>query len=265
MNISPIIYKTNYTYKKPLKPQSTPVSFQAHPDFDILEKKYDVTASSFFRRGPIYGGANEQFIDVLNIFKELFSEKNDKPKKMLLAGIGNSQEPFSYLAVIKSLTKGQNLSDVLDLNIVDLQSQPEKEQLFRNSYYDAGYQPKFAFSSFVYDHSENDISFSRYRIKDDIFEYLNSTYKDKNKSKFDSRIQEAILECKNEEYDVISINNTLPYIKDENERIKTTQNVHRILKQGGIYITDPLLNFLEEANISDKFQKIGWGIYKKIK
>ena len=41
---------------------------------------------------------------------------------MLIAGIGKSQEPFSYLSTLKSLFKNKKLTDILKLKTIDLQS-----------------------------------------------------------------------------------------------------------------------------------------------
>ena len=77
-----------------------PITFKAHPDFEKLVRNYDVTASSFFRRGPYYGSTSEEFVDVEKILSSIFQSLGE-PKTMLIAGIGDSQEPFSYLAVLK--------------------------------------------------------------------------------------------------------------------------------------------------------------------
>ena len=257
MRISPINTNYNNCYRNTCKPV-----FKAHSDFDELSQKYDVTASSFFRRGPLYGVASPEFIDVVQSFKEIF--KNGSKQNMLIVGIGESQEPFSYLATIKSLYPDKKLSDILDLKTIDLQSKPTRQQLFSDSYYEYRYQPDFAQSSFVTDIRRGikyPSSYSYYRVNDEIFEFLDNAY-NKN-SLWDTRVQEAIKTFPDEEYDVISINNTLSYIADKDTRVDTVKNVHRALKQGGIFITDPYLGFIDEANLSDAFTKCAEGIYKK--
>lgn len=240
-------------------------NFKAHPDFVKLSQNYGITASSYFRRGPAYGCADENFQDIINIFKKIF-HKIEKPLKMLIVGIGNSQEPFSYLATIKDIINNKEINDVLDLNIVDLQSKPDKNKLFKNSYFEYSHVPDFAQSSFVKDIKPNIVYNTitgYYRVKDDIFNYLNKTYSNNNKSKWSSRIQESIVDFNNSEFDIISINNTLGYIIDKEERINTLQNIYRVLKKNKILITDPNHYYIEQAGLLNKFNEISLGIYEK--
>ena len=79
----------------------------------MLQKQYQITASSYFRRGPYYGSANDNFQNIINVFQTIFDKNIKQPIKMLIVGIGDSQEPFSYLAVIKNIIKYQNLSSIL--------------------------------------------------------------------------------------------------------------------------------------------------------
>ena len=257
MRISSI--NTNYSnyYKKAYN-----ASFKAHPDFYKLSKNFDVTASSFFRRGQLFGIPSDDFEDIVTLFDDVFQK--DTKQKMLIVGIGESQEPFSYLATIKSLYPDKKLTDMLNLKTVDLQSKPSTQQLFSDSYFEYRYQPDYAPSSFVMDVRRGikyPSSYSYYRVNDEIFNFLDDTYK-KN-SLWDTRVQDAIKTFPDEEYDVISINNTISYIADKDTRIDTLKNVHRTLKKGGVFITDPYLNFIDEANLSDSFIKCAKGIYKK--
>lgn len=250
-------------YNKPIKNNT----FKAHPDFNKLAKKYDIKASSYFRRGPFYGSSDSGFNDIIKVFKEFFSKDLISPIKMLIVGIGDSQEPFSYLAAIKKIIGDKNLKDVLDLHIVDLQSKPNKEQLFKDSYYEFSHEPDFVASSFIYDRKENmkyDILDGYYRVNDEIFNFLHSTYKDKTKSFWEARVQDVSKELKSQEYDIISANNILGYIKDKDERIGTTKNFYRILKENGVYITDTFYNNVKEANLQNKYGLIDIGIYKKL-
>ena len=251
------ILSINTEYKHPPK-----TNFKAHPDFNKLAKDYDVVASSFFRRGLSFGAPSKYFMDIIKLFNEVF-KKNSK-QKMLIAGIGESQEPFSYLATIKSLFKDSNLTDMLELKTVDLQSKPTKKQLFKHSYFEYPWEPDYAKTSFVKDirsdmkHKNSD---SYYRVNDEIFEFLNNTYK--QNSLWDTRLQEAIKTFADENFDIISINNTLGYILDKDSRIGTIKDIYRTLKKDGAFITDPYLDFIKEANLSEYFLKIADGIYKK--
>ena len=247
----------NYTNNRNIKKKT--ISFKDHPDFIRLKYQYDITASSFFRRGPYYGTPSADFQNLINIFNDIFSVPMQKPKKMLIVGIGESQEPFSYLAVIKDIIKDKTLEEVLDLSIVDLQSKPNKEKLFRNSFFDNNREPEFARDSFVKEKSL--CSHPRFRVKNKIFNYLESTYNDSKKSQWETRIQDSIQECR-QTFDIISINNTFGYICDS-ERIVTIKNVDRILEKGGLFITDPHIEHLKKASLSDKYEELYDGIFRK--
>lgn len=266
MYISPIS-NNNYHYKK--NPTKTiNAKFKAHPDFYKLARDYEVTASNYFRRGPCYGSPDERYIDIVNTFKKLFSQnKERKPIKILIVGIGNSQEPFSYLATIKEIIGNKKLSEVLDLHIIDLQSKPKEKQLFDNSYYDQWNRPEFASSSFIKDPKEFStygIKYSReYRVNDEIFEFLKSTYNDKTKSKWDTRVQDGIKEYENNSFDIISINNTLGYLETRDECIDVISNTDRALKKDGVFITDTYYTGLD-LNPQGNFSKLYNGIFKKL-
>ena len=113
-------------------------------------------------------------------------EKLPEPQKMLIAGIGNSQEPFSYLAVIKDLFQNKKLTEVLDLHTIDLQSKPKDEKLKLDSFLDFGNcsGPEYAKSSFLEDDAlkYGGFYFQKYRVIDEIFNYLKSVYENKNKA-----------------------------------------------------------------------------------
>lgn len=268
MFVSPI-NRVNYalSYKRSQTSKHV-MSFKAHPDFYKLAEKYEVTASSYFRRGPFYGEAHDNFVDVINVLKNVFSKKRTKPVKMLIVGVGESQEPFSILAVIKNIIGQKKLKDVLDLNIIDLQSKPEKEKLFEDSYYHNCWEPEFVPSSFLLDTrfypKKGYTAKKNYRVNDEIFKYLYSVYENIKKSMWDTRVQDGIKTYKNDNFDVISINNTLGYIVDKNERSDVTKNVCRTLKRNGIYITDPYYNNVKGAKIEKSFREINPGIYKKL-
>lgn len=242
-----------------------PITFKAHPDFEKLVRNYDVTASSFFRRGPYYGSTSEEFVDVEKILSSVFQSLGE-PKTMLIAGIGDSQEPFSYLAVIKSLLKDTPLSKVLDLHTVDLQSRPAAKKLRADSFFNSSWEPEFAKSSFVKDDPEKygAYSYQRYRVTNEIYEYLNSVYNNIRRGIWEARVQDAIKKYPNDSFDVVSINNTLGYIRESDEILSTFQHVYRVLKPEGVFITDPFkLNSLERSGILENMTEIFDGIYKK--
>jgi len=149
-------------------------NFNAHPDLRILKKNYpeQYLLSSWFRHGLSVFNA-EDYQNVIECLDSLdWSSKN----RMLIAGIGNSQEPFSDLAVIKDITK-KPLEEVLDLHIIDLQNKPNSIKLYLQSFYDRKRAPFYASDSFV-ETQEYRKFFGlspKYRVKDEILEYLKST------------------------------------------------------------------------------------------
>ena len=238
-------------------------TFKAHKDFDILAKDYEICASSYFRRGGFYGSPSNDFVDVIKAVNGNFCLNKNK-KNILIAGIGESQEPFSLLAVIKSLTKEKTLKDTVDLNIIDLQSKPEDKKLFEQSYFDCGYQPTYVKDSFIKDNGSKyglDI-WKKYRVNDEIFDFLKQTYQNPNKSHWESRIQEVVKEIPSESFDIISINNTLGYIKDKDTIVDTLNNIMRIMKKDGVFITDMYSRF--NYILKNKMLEIYKGIFKKL-
>lgn len=245
------------------------ITGNAHPDFyKISNHNLWLSASSFFRRGVVLG-SNNVFNDVVKIFSSLFSEKSDDNKSMLIVGIGHSQEPFSYLAVIKELIKNKKLDDVLHLQTVDLQAKPTRNVLLNCSHYDAYFhkQPEFAKTSFVkYAQFYGDIfAGTGYRVNDEIFNYLYNTYNDANKSKWATRIQDEIKSYSDNLFDVLSINNVLGYIENDDEYYSTIKNLPRIIKPDGYLITDTMYDQLfKELGLDNSLKKISFGIYKKV-
>ncbi len=103
--------------------KSKPV-FTAHPDF----YKFNSTQSCFFRRGVVALSNEKGYANIEDIFLKLFA-KNTDTKQILIAGIGHSQEPLSYLSTIKGIIGNRQLKHNVDLYTVDLQSMPNKETL----------------------------------------------------------------------------------------------------------------------------------------
>ena len=261
MRISAINTYYPYTNKTP--------AFTHHKDYDDLRWKhgtdiegtYIIDASSYFRRGRFYGSPIDSYQDVVDTFNLVFKDKK-YPKQMLIVGVADSQEPFSYLASIKEIIGKKSLDKALNLNIVDLKSKPKDYEVYRFSYFDKYYAPKFALSSFVKDEYPD-----CYRVKNDIYKYLSDTYNNKMKSKWETRVQEASLDYPSESFDIISIQNVLPYIndKDGQESINLTlENLYRSLKPGGILIADPYREgYSVSSPVFDKMTEIYDGIYKK--
>ena len=141
-------------------------------------------------------------------------------------------------------------------------------------YYGYNKKPPYAQSSFVFDKTTYTVETSDskyptyektccYRVNNDIFDYLNTTYENPKKSLWDTRIQDAVKNYEDEGFDIISMNNTLYYIYNKFELDTTVENIYRILKKDAILISDPYYADNDGFNSEDLFKKIGYGIYMK--
>ena len=106
----------------------------------------------------------------------------------------------------------------------------------------------------------------RWRVNDEVFNFVEQTYNNPQKSKWDSRIQEAILDYPDNKFDIISANNVLPYIVSERESAQTVKNIVRVLKPNGYFITDPYEKPFHVKVLSeyDNMKQKGLGIYQKV-
>lgn len=244
------------------------VTKKAHPDFyEISQYNLSLRASSFFRRGVVLGETS-YFKDVIDVFSTLFNKNTNNKKSILIVGIGRSQEPFSYLASIKELIKDKKLKDVLNLQTVDLQAKPTKNILLSCTHYGGfwGKEPMFAKSSFIkYAQMYGDtVLQTGFRVNDEIFDYLYKTYNNKSKSKWATRIQDDIKNYPDNSFDVLSMNNVLGYIEDDDEYYSTIKNMPRIVKPNGFIITDTICeNLFQKVGVDKMLTKISAGIFKK--
>ena len=244
------------------------VTKKAHPDFyEISQYNLSLRASSFFRRGVVLGETS-YFKDVRDVFSTLFNKNTNDKKSILIVGIGRSQEPFSYLASIKELIKDKKLKDVLNLQTVDLQAKPTKNILLSCTHYGGfwGKEPMFAKSSFIkYAQMYGDtVLQTGFRVNDEIFDYLYKTYNNKSKSKWATRIQDDIKNYPDNSFDVLSMNNVLGYIEDDDEYYSTIKNMPRIVKPNGFIITDTICeNLFQKVGVDKMLTKISAGIFKK--
>lgn len=244
------------------------VTKKAHPDFyEISQYNLSLRASSFFRRGVVLGETS-YFKDIIDVFSTLFNKNTNDKKSILIVGIGRSQEPFSYLASIKELIKDKKLKDVLNLQTVDLQAKPTKNILLSCTHYGGfwGKEPMFAKSSFIkYAQMYGDtVLQTGFRVNDEIFDYLYKTYNNKSKSKWATRIQDDIKNYSDNSFDVLSMNNVLGYIEDDDEYYSTIKNMPRIVKPNGFIITDTICeNLFQKVGVDKMLTKISDGIFKK--
>ena len=283
MRVTPIMSPTIHNSYSCRKKEPT---FTAHPDF----YKYNSTKSCYFRRGAValLSGA---YCNVENTFFRLFKQNDNKQKKMLIIGIGNSQEPFSYLASIKGILNDKPLKANLDLHVVDLQSKPTLQKLKQSAFsdlFDYEVYPRFAKSSFVKE-SYSDwltpkkqkeeynphlfidlmrkpkVKATSDRVNDEIFDFVRETYGNPQKARWDSRVQDVIKEYPDRNFDVISANNVLPYIVSENEYMETLSNIVRTLKPNAYFITDPyeFEKPVKDLGILNPLTQVYKGIYQK--
>ncbi len=238
---------------------------KAHPDFYELEKQFSTPqASNYFRRGAIWGLWSETYKEVIDVFSKVFSPAQQAVKKMLIVGIGESQEPFSHLAAIKEIVKTRKLDDVVELHTIDLQAKPPKQVLCQNAFFDKSYEPPFAKTSFVIDAFPQHHGERRFRVNDEIFDFLSETYDNNSQAQWATRVQDGIKNYPEETFDVISANNTLGYIKDDAEFCETLENIQKSVKRDGYLITDDFDDeYLQQAGILDNFNDVNLGIWQK--
>lgn len=287
MQITPV---TSLKFNNHYTQRNKSPNFTAHPDF----YGFNSVQSAFFRRGAVVLPCNG-YADIEKTFKSVIEDYANKVVNMLIIGIGRSQEPFSYSASFKSILKDKPLKRSLDLYTVDLQSKPDDKTLWQNSFYDGYYRdkrmPKFAVDSFVEDKMfKHDIPeeppkepiriFTQilqknnepqkedlyYRVNDEIFDFIKETYNNPLKSKWESPVQDAITDYTDNKFDIVSANNVLGYIINEEKIINTIKQIKRILKPNGYFITDPYdpPYWLKSSGAFDSMEQVYAGIYKKV-
>lgn len=273
MQIRPLYVTINSNIKhcKQENKKQTNLSFGEHFDLQRLRNHFPkVTESCFFRRGKNFNNPSDEFQQVVDVLKSVFSsEENIKPKKMLIAGVGNSQEPYSYLAIINSQNPKKSLYNIVDMYTVDLQSLPNCRTLFKNSIYNSQEPIKYAKQSFITDNKHNiDKNTPINRVQNSIYYYILRVYNNIRKAKWETPIQNAIKSYDDNFFEVISANNILPYVKLTNgDKVCTNvlNEMYRCIVPGGYLITDPqVYRFTKKSIILEKMNKIADGIYKKI-
>ena len=247
------VQKYNYTKNKQL-------NFNAHPELVRIKSNYPqhYKLSCWFRHGlETFTSENYQ-----KVVKWLSSMDWSSKNRMLIAGIGNSQEPFSHLAVIKNISK-KPLKDVLDLRIVDLQDKPNKIKLYCQSFYDREKAPIYAFDSFVETQKYRKILGlnPKYKVNNEIFDFLKSTYNDSQKSLWGTPVQQAVKNYPDDFFNIISINNVFCYIKRDLIQ-PIINNITRISKHNGVVITDKSES-ISDMFLSQGFNKLEDGIFVK--
>lgn len=224
------------------------VNFKNHPDFDRLENKgLPIMMSTYYRY---------DFQKITNIFRGLCMNRNT-PIKLLIAGVADNQEPFSYLTMFRTINRDKPIDEVVDLHIIDLQSKPTSEKLFGDSLISR--KPP-VYIEYGYWYNQH---YKRCRVDDDLFEYLLATYNNPEKSKWETRLQEQIKDYPENYFDVISANSVLHYI-DWNERKPTYDNMCKKTAKDGYIFTCEDDTYAHNSTYNNMLQRQRCiGIYKK--
>ena len=233
-----------------------PINFTSRLEFLALNREYEVRASSHFRRGQFYGAPSGNYKDVESTLKTMY--ENKQKNKMLIVGVGKGQEPFSMVASTYSINWANNLKDVLDLNCVDLGPKLTDEEITKAS--------KMRF--------ENDKGYAidsmkktfdcMYTFKPEICDFVRDTFNSKEKTKWDTSIQEFVETCPDNTYDCVSMNNTLGYILSNDQINRVITRLEDIIKPNGFLITDDCFSgYFKRFNLLSSFEQVYPGIYQK--
>lgn len=244
-----------------IKPPQSNISFTAHKDFVKIAENYNIKASCYFRRGSFYGAPADAFADIIKALRKAF--KTDYKQDFLIVGIADSQETFSLMAVAKDILGNKKLKENVTLTTIDLQSKPTDKMLYRQSYYDGYSRPPYVFESFVYEKNNHGKGATQhYRVNNEIFEFVKESYN--TNSIWDARTQDVVKTLPSKSYNIISMNNVLPYIRMDGNKValETVQNIVRITKENGLIITDEKPCY-GEAYLNFFCKKIEPGIWQK--
>lgn len=259
--ITPVSFNTinpNNRKQLNLARSMSKITFCARAEYESLPNIYfDPLMSTFFRRG-VYPVQSIMFKDVIKAINKIYSQT--LKSKILMVGLGRGEEPLSFLAVIKDKFQDKPLESVVEMNCVDLQPQIHDETLMEDAHLPIFAKPKFAKNSF----DINCISGSYY-VKNDIINYLLNIFKDTQKTKWDTQIQEFGAICPKETYNLISMNNVLLYITNEEAKVNTMEKVSQMLKPKGILVTDMNKDYKNRFKCLQNFKKLAPGIWQKLK
>ena len=223
-----------------IKSDSAPLIKSNSSDFVDINKGL-VKTSAFFRRGSNGYSNNEAFKNIIDAIKPIFSSVS-KPK-LLIVGVANAEEPFSYLTAIKDFSGNKPLEELVDLHCVDLQSKISSKDLEQYAYFGFNDRPAFAKDCFERVAHPYYPSESLYQVKHEIIKHLDGVFNDSEKTKWNTDIVDFSSQCQANKYDIVSINNVLYYLADESAQASTLENITRMLKKGGVLVTDPKDNY----------------------
>jgi Methyltransferase domain len=227
-------------------------------DFDAVLARNGIDQlkmTCFFRRGPSTGMSANEVADAL-----LQTVKPGQKLKILVPGIANGEEPVSLLAMLR--TQGHKLDDI-DLHMMDLQ--PSSRFLLTRS---MGLAPN---GSPVRPPEYGTVGFvpgknGFYELDDATTHYMQRCLANPKKTEWETPVQVGLAKHADNTYDVVSCNNTLYYIDDMIARDQAHVDLVRILKPGGLLVTDvgtPNCE-LRELLARGVLVKLYGGIYQKV-
>lgn len=255
--------------------------------FNKLEKRYQclLMNSGWFRfyrdvvNYPPRASQSEQVEHLQKIFADTLNIT--KKAKMLIVGVSNAQEPFSYLALMNELKKHAKTKNYLDLHCVDIQPKIKKSDLNTCSYYlnketmdfinikeyvgSPKYSPPPPFSVDSFDYDPNK---GKFKIKEYLFNFLQKTFDNPKKTSWET---DVVLYAKSEvkkypeQYDIISCNQVLRYLSNNRNQKNTLRNLFDLLKPGGYLIAKgPEINrLMPDVLSSDVVKEVYPYIWKK--
>jgi len=233
-----------------------PLNFTARKEYKDLNDYYEVRASTHFRRGLNYGGPSSYYKDVEDTLKMMYDNK--RQNKILVVGVGEGQEPFSLAASVYGIKWYENLKDVLDMECVDLGPKLTKKQITEASKMNQQCQYYFAIDSY------KKTPDGKYTFIPEICDFVNETLNSKEKTKWDTSIQEFVKDCPENSYDCISMNNVLGYIMSKQEKNDVISKMEKMIKPNGFLITDEIYSeYFKNNNLLTGFDQVFPGIYQK--
>lgn len=248
-------------------------------DQEVLGPGYELERSQFFRHKYQY---------------EIFDNELDKKLKekdqvnFLTIGIGNLEEPLSFLSVAEkhAQEQEQNIQDILDLKMVDIRDKDEiktEKNLGKDAFGNIR-EPDQAYKK-SFDIIKTGKNKGEYQFNDNITTYISKKFNDPNKTKLNTPVEEFLNEHGNKKYDFVACNNVLQWLGynydnplksgAENKKEKNFQEFYQNIKKitdlvepnGLLFIELPKSNMLKIINkvpeFKDKFEKIKKFTYRR--
>lgn len=253
----------NFTpYVSSNKSQSSSVQDRHDVSFGIANR----TVSVYFR-----STLDRNFYKVENAI--LNKARQTKRPKVLVVGVGKSQEPASYIAILlEEYMRGRNqkinsgtIDSLLDLYCVDLESKVSNQELEKYSIAECPRERTLMYAP----NGFTETSDGKLKIIPEITDYLRKTFNNPQKAFWNKTIQDFSREYlfnayrkpdSDFGYDIISMNHVLMYLSNYKEKVDTCLKVLKMLKPSGILITDPSFKIVPPENI----RNISPGIWQRV-